>query len=382
MENCLICSSKDWYSPNFIKDKIKNINFTLINDKKKLNLKFLKILKPKFIFFTHWNWKVPKSIYEGYDCIVFHTSSLPYGRGGSPIQNLIMLNKRSSPVCALRMTEEIDAGPIYDKENISLDGNIVDIFERVQNAVDNLMYRIINKKNSPKPQKGIPTIFKRRDESDSEIKSNEDIKNIYNRIRCVDGFNYPRAFIDYGNNRLHFSKSIYHKKYIKSEVIISKKKKKEEDIYQKKLNKNKFDFRFIKMKNSKELLEKSYFLFSKRKKNTKISSREKLVYENHCNFVINHPYRLWYLIECKDSLIGSIYAKFDNTLAINFLNFNRENFKKIIYLFLNVVKPLPSIESITPENFVMNISTGNKNYQRALEQNGFKRIQETFSLVL
>ena len=171
------------------------------------------------------------------------------------------------------------------------------------------------------------------------------------------------------------------KKYIKSEVIISKKKK-GEDIYQKQLNQNNLNLRFVKIKNNKELLEKSYLLFSKRKKNTRISSKEKLVYENHCNFVRNHPYRLWYLIESKNLLIGSIYAKFDNTLAINFLNFNIENFKNILNLFLNVVKPLPSIESIRPDNFIMNISTNNRCYKRALEQNGFKRIQETFSLVL
>lgn len=381
MENCLICSTRNWYSPKFIKEKLNTVNFKVINEKKHLNLKLLKILKPKYIFFTHWNWKVPKSIYEMYECIVFHTSPLPYGRGGSPIQNLIMLNKRSSPVCALKMIEEIDAGPIYDKETISLEGNIVEIFERVQIAVDNLMYRIMKKKNNPKPQNGIPKKFKRRDELDSEISHYEDIKSIYNKIRCVDGFNYPKAFINFGDNKLQFSNPFFYKKYIKSEVIISKKKR-GEDVYQKQLNQNNFNLRFVKIKNNKELLEKSYFLFSKRKKNTRISSKEKLVYEDHCNFVKNHPYRLWYLIEYKNLLIGTIYAKFDNTLAINFLNFNIENFKNILNIFLNVVKPLPSIESIRPENFVMNISTDNKYYKRVLEQNGFKRIQETFSLVL
>ena len=49
--------------------------------------------------------------------IVFHTAPLPYGRGGSPIQNLIVRGHISpAPVCALKMVSGLDEGPIYDKQ--------------------------------------------------------------------------------------------------------------------------------------------------------------------------------------------------------------------------------------------------------------------------
>ena len=40
--------------------------------------------------------------------IVYNTASLPYGRGGSPITNLIINGCESSPVCAIAMTKELE----------------------------------------------------------------------------------------------------------------------------------------------------------------------------------------------------------------------------------------------------------------------------------
>ncbi len=58
------------------------------------------------------------NIIKNYNCICFHTAPLPYGRGGSPIQNLIKRNYKKTPICALKMSNKIDAGPIFLKKNI------------------------------------------------------------------------------------------------------------------------------------------------------------------------------------------------------------------------------------------------------------------------
>ena len=159
-------------------------------------------------------------------------------------------------------------------------------------------------------------------------------------------------------------------------------KKKEEEIILKNLNNNELELHFVKICDDKELLEKSYLVFTNRKKNTRISSKEKLLYKDHCHFVKNHPYRFWYLIEFKGFLIASIYFKFDNSLGLNFLSFDKKNFVNIINLVLKFVKPLPRIDSVRSESFIMNLASQDNEYKKILKDIGFKKIQETYSLAL
>ena len=84
----LICNSKNWFT---LDEKNKSSLETKFAAKKEdLTLSFIREFDPEYIFFIHWSWKVEKEIYENFKCIVFHTAPLPYGRGGSPIQNLIL----------------------------------------------------------------------------------------------------------------------------------------------------------------------------------------------------------------------------------------------------------------------------------------------------
>ena len=97
----IICDCKGWFNieRNFM--EIHKIKF--IHKKDTLTSSFLCEFKPDYVFFIHWNWKVKKEIYENYNCVVFHTAHLPYVRGGTPIQNLILNGYDSSPVCILKM---------------------------------------------------------------------------------------------------------------------------------------------------------------------------------------------------------------------------------------------------------------------------------------
>ena len=47
---------------------------------------------------------------------------------------LLRKNKKTT-VCAIQMTNIFDAGPIYLKKRISLDGNLNDIFKRISKAL-------------------------------------------------------------------------------------------------------------------------------------------------------------------------------------------------------------------------------------------------------
>ena len=62
----------------------------LISTRDELTLERLDSLKPRYVFFPHWSWKVPDDIVDGFECVCFHMTDLPFGRGGSPLQNLII----------------------------------------------------------------------------------------------------------------------------------------------------------------------------------------------------------------------------------------------------------------------------------------------------
>ena len=198
----LICNSKNWFK---LEDKNKEGFETKFATKKEdLEVSFLNDFQPNFIFFVHWNWQVKREIYENFNCIVFHTSPLPYGRGGSPIQNLILEGFDSSPVCALKMTSSLDAGPIFSKIDVSLKGSLSEIFERINSVTNNLIFEFLEKNLVPIEQNGKPHIFRRLTKSDNEIPDNISLKQLYDRVRMLDHEDYPNAFISHGKIKIEF----------------------------------------------------------------------------------------------------------------------------------------------------------------------------------
>ena len=87
--DCLKVAHGAKISQKNLKTKL-NHEFFVIRDKKDLNIKYINEINPRFIFFAHWSSIIPKSIHEDFECVIFHMTDLPYGRGGSPLQNLIV----------------------------------------------------------------------------------------------------------------------------------------------------------------------------------------------------------------------------------------------------------------------------------------------------
>ena len=199
----VVCSSKSWFKLDpSISDKHVVKYF---QNKDELSTKALAEFKPDFVFFTHWNWLVKEDIHESFNCVVFHTAPLPYGRGGSPIQNLILKGFDNAPVCAIKMTRELDSGPIYTSSSISLAGSLKDIFSRLNDAVNVLIEEIAENNPSAVPQRGEPQVFKRLTIEDNKIPMGLDLAEIYDRIRMVDHDEYPNAFITYDNIKIEFN---------------------------------------------------------------------------------------------------------------------------------------------------------------------------------
>lgn len=216
----IICNSKNWFS---LDDEIKDLcSFKEITRKEDLNLELIREFRPDYIFFPHWNWIVDENIHQNLNCIVFHTSPLPYGRGGSPIQNLILNGYEFTPVCALKMISELDAGPIYGQITISLEGKLESIFLRINEAINKLIFKIIKNQITPLPQEGEPHFFKRLTEKNNEIPKEISLVEIFDRVRMLDHEDYPNAYIVYGDNKLEFYNASINNEYLELKCKIKK----------------------------------------------------------------------------------------------------------------------------------------------------------------
>ena len=205
----IILSEKEW-NKNLIfrlKNQHKSVNWLLINNKNDFNLNVLSKLKVNKIFIPHWSYIIPEDIYSNYECIVFHMTDLPYGRGGSPLQNLIERGHTETKISALRVVKKLDAGPIYLKCDLSLSGAAQDIFVNANEVIDEMINAIISNNLKPIEQEGEIVNFKRRKLEDSNINEVEDLKKVYDYIRMLDAVGYPHAFLETSNLKFEFTKA-------------------------------------------------------------------------------------------------------------------------------------------------------------------------------
>ena len=56
---------------------------------------------PEWIFVPHWSQLIPESIWGHWPTVIFHMTDRPYGRGGSPLQNLIQRGRQHTHCIAL-----------------------------------------------------------------------------------------------------------------------------------------------------------------------------------------------------------------------------------------------------------------------------------------
>lgn len=221
----VIVSNKPWSKTICQELSNENLLFSLINNKIDLNQKKLNLINPKIIFFPHWSYLIPSNIYNNFECIIFHMTDLPYGKGGSPLQNLIVRGKKETKISALKCTKGLDSGPIYLKKKLLLNGSAQEIYEKANKIIKKMILQIINKKPEPKDQKGKATIFKRRNPEDGNIIQAKSIEEIYDFIRMLDAETYPNAFFNMGEFKFNFSDAIKTDNSITAKVKISKKSK-------------------------------------------------------------------------------------------------------------------------------------------------------------
>lgn len=220
----VVATLKPW-NIKIYNEKIKHYpgEWHLITEPNELTVEKIRALNPRYIFFPHWSDIVDDEILKMVECVCFHETDLPYGRGGSPIQNLIARGHKETVVTAFRMTSELDAGPIYLKRKLSLEGLAEEIFIRASRVVADMIRLIVTENIMPIEQTGKATFFKRRTPQESEISlSCADLHCLFDHIRMLDADGYPRAFFERGGFRYEMTRPALKADHIVADVKIYK----------------------------------------------------------------------------------------------------------------------------------------------------------------
>lgn len=177
-----------------------------LRSREELDPSALAEIGPRYVFFPHWSWKIPPEVHQGFEAVIFHMTDLPFGRGGSPLQNLIRRGIETTQLTALRCVEALDAGPIYLKRPLSLLGTAEEIFLRAAELMEEMIVELIEQEPEPAEQQGQPVAFKRLGPKDGDLAQAQSVKQAFDMIRMLDADGYSPAFLEVGAFRLEFSR--------------------------------------------------------------------------------------------------------------------------------------------------------------------------------
>ncbi len=125
--------------------------------------------QPRWIFFLNWSSHVPNHILSASECVNVHCTPLPYGRGGAPIENMIVRGHDETVITAHQMTSEVDAGDVYLRSApLSLEGSKEDIQLRFIEPTAALIANIVRHELKPSPQTGEVVPFRRLPQKEYE----------------------------------------------------------------------------------------------------------------------------------------------------------------------------------------------------------------------
>ena len=227
--NYLVAGTKPWNRRIYGEYRAHLLgNWAFISNKDEMRIEKIKRLSPRYIFFLHWSWIVPAEITDNFECVCFHMTDVPYGRGGSPLQNLIARGHRSTKMTALRMVLEMDAGPVYLKQKLSLEGGAEEIYIRATRLSFDMMMQIVAEDIQPATQTGNPTVFKRRIPAESRIPKLADLGPLHDFVRMLDADGYPKAFLEYKGFKFEFSRACLYNERIHADVTITRPKQENE----------------------------------------------------------------------------------------------------------------------------------------------------------
>ena len=191
-----------------------------VRNKADLTPEAMKDFGAQWIFFPHWSWLIPEDVHRNFPSVIFHMTDVPYGRGGSPLQNLIARGHQTTQLTALRCEAGLDTGPVYLKRPLSLEGTAEEIFRRASAAMEPMIREIVTGGIDPLPQEGEVTTFQRRKPAQSAVDTVDSAPALYDLIRMLDADGYPHAFAETANFRMIFRDARMADGRVEARVII------------------------------------------------------------------------------------------------------------------------------------------------------------------
>jgi methionyl-tRNA formyltransferase len=178
-----------------------------LRDRTELTASALAAHAPTHVFFPHWSWLIPESVYGRHECVIFHMTDLPFGRGGSPLQNLVVRGIAQTKLSALRCGAGLDAGPVYLKRDLSTLGTAEEVFLRAAGLMEEMIVAIASGTLQPVEQVGDVVTFARRTPEQGDLALASSLGGVHDMIRMLDAAGYPPAFVEAGGWRFEFSRA-------------------------------------------------------------------------------------------------------------------------------------------------------------------------------
>lgn len=158
-----------------------------------------KIKKGDVLFLLGWEEIINKKTLNLHKHnLVVHESSLPKGKGWSPLTWQILENKNKIPITLFEAAEKVDSGPIYFRDFMKFEGHELVNELRKQQGEKTIKLAVKFIDNYPnitrKEQKGKKTFYKRRRPEDGRIDIHKPIIRLFNNFRVADNKRYPVFF--------------------------------------------------------------------------------------------------------------------------------------------------------------------------------------------
>lgn len=110
-----------------------------------------------------------------------------------------------------------------------------------------------------------------------------------------------------------------------------------------------------------------------------ISHKSVPSFDEHTEFVQNHPYRKWIIVKNAETAIGNVYIQFDNSIGLNVdSSVTLEQILEILKQVYISNLPLPEVPSVRFGEFFLRVSSDNHMLQERLSCIGFREVERTF----
>ena len=197
----IVTSAKSWFLP-YAQEFERSLQDQHLNAK--LFVKYEDIdNNPKVVFIlSYFSLIQLKELKKYPHNFVVHESDLPQGKWWAPLFWQILEGKNEIPVVLFEAAEELDAGPIYLRDAIILQGNeLHDEIRSLQaKKTQELCLRLLYEfgQITPMPQSGLATFYSKRTPAASELDVSRPLQDLFDQLRVASNDNYPACFYHRG----------------------------------------------------------------------------------------------------------------------------------------------------------------------------------------